>query len=369
MFWFAHESVHADIRRYLNAATDDIVASKEFVAQNGNISAVTNGVAIINVHGVLLPESSALLSFFGVTHTGYNDIGSAISAANDDDSVSSITLNIDSGGGSIKGLSELIDVMRTSDKPINADIYSICASAAYWIASQADAIKVYGRASMVGSVGVAVDMFVFDQEISIANTDSPEKRPDVRTEEGRMMVQKELDQLASLFFSDVADGRNTTVERVKADFGKGGMLLPEEAKRVGMVDSVELSTAARQSGSGNNNNNDDEVNTMDINKLKADHPDVYAQAVQVGVDKERDRVTAHLVLADKCSAFDIASEAIQAGSGMTDTLQAKYLTAGMSKRDTEMRAGEDNALDTTVAADVAASVEDQVMDALTGGKK
>ena len=43
---------------------------------------------------------------------------------------------------------------------------------------------------------------------------------------------------------------------------------------------------------------------MDVNKLKAEHPEVYDAVFQAGTDAERDRVNAHLIMGEKCTAED-----------------------------------------------------------------
>ena len=102
---------------------------------------------------------------------------------------------------------------------------------------------------------------------------------------------------------------------------------------------------------------------MDLKTLKAQHPDVYTAAVQEGVDQERDRVTAHLIMGEKSGAMATASDAIKNGTGMTATLQATYLTAGMNRSDVQTRQEEDasaSAADNATASDTGADASDSV---------
>ncbi len=59
-----------------------------------------------------------------------------------DDAVSAIVLAVDSPGGSCYGIDELATAIRAArgGKPIVAAVSSLCASAAYWVASAADRI-------------------------------------------------------------------------------------------------------------------------------------------------------------------------------------------------------------------------------------
>jgi hypothetical protein len=80
--------------------------------------------------------------------------------------------------------------------------------------------------------------------------------------------------------------------------------------------------------------------------------------VQVGVAEERDRVNAHLKMGEASGAMDVASAAIKNGDGMTASLQADYLAAGMNRRDTQNRA-DDDASAGNAANGAAAQSEDE----------
>jgi len=94
--------------------------------------------------------------------------------------------------------------------------------------------------------------------------------------------------------------------------------------------------------------------TMDINELKAKHPEIYAALIEEGhkqgVLAERDRVNAHLTLGNASGDTKTAFAAIEDGSVMTATIQAKYMAAGMNKRDMQDRVEDDK--EATPADDV-----------------
>src|SRR5690606_40268393 len=80
---------------------------------------------------------------------------------------------------------------------------------------------------------------------------------------------------------------------------------------------------------------------MTLEELKAQHPELCKELVAEGVKKgeagERDRVCAHLTLGEASGDLKTAFEAIKSGEAMTSTLQAKYMAAGMNRRDREER--------------------------------
>ena len=74
---------------------------------------------------------------------------------------------------------------------------------------------------------------------------------------------------------------------------------------------------------------------MDINKLKAEHPEIaaalIAEGVAIGAAKEKDRINAHLTMGEASGDMKTALAAVEDGSEMTATLTAKYMAAGMNK--------------------------------------
>lgn len=310
----------------------------DFSAAESRIMAVAGESAEIKIKGVLTAQRDIIAMIFGGGNTTYSDIVQAIAAANANPNVKDIVLNIDSPGGSVDGMIDAMAAIQTSRKPITTRGVNKVASAAYGLATQTQRITAANKMTRFGSVGVAAGFRVDDSLVELVSTNAPAKRPDVKTEEGRAMVVAELDAMHDVFVEAIATGRGTTIEKVNADFGRGGTLLAEEAQRRGMIDAIAQPIAVGNStntaSSGGNNTGD---HKMDLDKLRAEHPDVYQAAVKVGTDAERDRTTAHLVLGEQSGAMDIAVAAIKDGSGMTATLNAKYLAAGMSRRDLDNR--------------------------------
>src|SRR5690606_4141095 len=115
------------------------------------------------------------------------------------------------------------------------------ASAGYWIASAAHKV-ILSRTAMVGSIGVVStyrkrkDDKV--EETEIVSSQSPKKRMDVTSDEGRAEVQRIVDQLASVFVSDVAAYRDVPEEKVIADFGAGSIVFASDAVAAGMADDI-----------------------------------------------------------------------------------------------------------------------------------
>ncbi|XP_065198923.1 protease 4-like, partial [Sycon ciliatum] len=83
------------------------------------------------------------------------DVSAEINQALESKFVKAIVLEIDSGGGSVDGTEELAGVVANADKPVIVWGDGLIASAAYWVASQADYIMMSSATtSEVGSIGV-----------------------------------------------------------------------------------------------------------------------------------------------------------------------------------------------------------------------
>lgn len=329
----------------------------DYKGDASRVLAVAGDVAEITVSGVITNRPSLMAMLFGGGNVTYPEIIKALAEAQADPAVKRAEMKIDSPGGSIDGLFDTIAAMQGFNKPLKAVVHNQAASAAYSMAAQADEIVAANRATRFGSIGIVASFMVEEGRVDVTSTEAPKKRPDVSTESGQAMVREELDALHEVFVDSIATGRGTTVEKINAEYGQGAVLLAGEALKRGMIDSIaeaplravpsSTSTTTARSGGGNPENG-----PMNLNELKAQHPDVYAAAVKEGADQERDRVSAHLTMGEASGDMKTAIKAVSEGTGMTQSLQAQYLAAGMNRTDQANRQDDDTA---AAGADGAAS--------------
>lgn len=283
--------------------------------------------AQINISGVLSKEPSWVLRYFGGGNTAYSEIISAINESERDPNIQKVIFNIDSPGGQTSGLTMAMDAIESMTIPTEARVSGTAASAAYGLASQTDKITALDRGAIFGSIGVKATLFVDDSIVDITSSNAPEKAPDVTTEDGKKIVQKYLDQIEAIFIEDIAQGRKTTTDKVKSDFGRGGVFLAKDALTHGMIDEViDNKDRTQQPGATTTTQ---EASIMNLQELQAKHPETYSAAVAVGVAQEKDRVSAHLTMGEASGAMDIATKAIKEDKPMTMSLQSDYLAAGM----------------------------------------
>lgn len=225
-----------------------IEASRAAVASVGQpldgarMSMIRDGVAVVPVFGTIFPRASMMGASTGGTALASIMADMRVAWANE--SVSRVVMLVDSPGGVVSGLGEAAEALRAAPKPLTAFVTGQSASAAYWLASQAQEI-VLDRAAMVGSIGVIASMSRQEspdangrRSYEITSSGAPLKRPDPSTDEGRAAIQRDVDALEDVFVSDVAQGRGVKVATVRAEFGRGAMVAAAEAVAAGMADRV-----------------------------------------------------------------------------------------------------------------------------------
>lgn len=204
------------------------------------------GIAIISISGTLTPRAEICTSLSDGSQTLYSTIIEAVAKAERMPSVTEIHFLIDSPGGFVSGLDPAAIAVRDCKKPTVAMVAGMACSAAYWLATQCDRIVALTPVAEIGSIGVlveAVDRSEADKNDGLkryvlTSRNAPEKFQDVATEDGRNKIIARLTEIESIFISRVADGRNIKAEDVKNKFGKGGVLIAEDALKVGMIDAI-----------------------------------------------------------------------------------------------------------------------------------
>lgn len=246
----AIRALDADVLRQVAADGHEasIDASRMAVAAVGTRlegsrgSTIRNGTAVVPLLGAIFPRASLVNASTGGTSLDafMHDIRVAEASAD----VSRIVVMVDSPGGVVSSLGEAADGLRAASKPLTAFVAGMAASAAYWLASQAGEM-VLDRSASVGSIGVVATTSRQEapgtdgrRSYEIVSSGAPMKRPDFSSEEGRAAIQAEVDAVEAVFIADVAAGRGVSEARVRADFGRGGMVSASRAIAAGMADRI-----------------------------------------------------------------------------------------------------------------------------------
>lgn len=180
---------------------------------------VENGVGVIGIRGPIIrsPDRLSRLLFGATSH---DDISAALQEASGRNDVRAIFLDIDSPGGTVAGTPELAAQVATvaEAKPVYAFSSGLMCSAAYWLASQAQAIYATPSAR-IGSIGVilpvvdsseAFNRNGFKVEVFSVGKFKAMGTPGVSlTDEQRALIDGNLREVAQDFHAAVlARGRN-----------------------------------------------------------------------------------------------------------------------------------------------------------------
>lgn len=222
---------------------------------------VVGSVAVVPVYGVISGRADMFSDASG--GTSIQRLQSSFRDAMADDAIRAIVLDVDSPGGSTDLLPELaaeIRQARGKGKPIAAVANTRAASAAYWLASQADEVIATPSAD-VGSVGVYAahqDLSGLQEKTGVKTTlisagkFKVEGNPfEPLSEEARDAIQSMVDEFYGMFVGDVAKGRRVSVSTVRSDFGEGRMLSARKALAAGMIDRIDtLEATVKRLGKG-----------------------------------------------------------------------------------------------------------------------
>jgi len=228
-------------------SAQDIEARLDKRKEN-QVASRSGSIAVIRVHGTITNRMGMFSDISGGASAEATE--RAVRTAYDDDAVKAIVIDMDTPGGSVGGIPELADTIRSlrgGDTPIVVQVNDMAASAGIWIASAADEI-VASPSSMVGSIGVISvheEVSKMLAEMGVTETiitSSPYKGEgnpyQPLTEEALEHLQDMVNRYDAMFDQAVAEGRGVSTKQVNEDFGQGRVMLAAEAVKVGLIDRV-----------------------------------------------------------------------------------------------------------------------------------
>jgi signal peptide peptidase SppA len=237
---------------YLRAIAARAEATSPDVWAARGAGRASGDVTIIPVMGLLTQRGG----YWGMSSTA---IGQRFQDAMADGS-KAVVLEVDSPGGEVYGVDELASTIRAArgGKPVVAVANSVAASAAYYIASQADEVLVTPSGE-VGSIGVyavhedwsrALDEYgVTVTLVSAGEGKTTGNMFEPLSEGARAEMQASVDRYYGMFASAVAKGRRVPVEQIRSEW-KAKMYGAKDAVAVGLADGVgTLDDAVRRAGS------------------------------------------------------------------------------------------------------------------------
>jgi signal peptide peptidase SppA len=235
------------LRFSVDELTERVAAVKG--QQGDRLGGATVGtVAVIPMYGLISQRTTLMSDMSG--GTSIDELRGALRDALSDPKVRAVVFDISSPGGSVDGIPEFADELRAvrrGSKPIVAQVNTLAASAAYWLAAQMSEIAVTPSGE-VGSIGVCAvheDLSKAEELAGIKTSlisAGPFKTEGNQFEpldpEARGAIQGQVDDFYAMFLADVAKGRKTSVDGVAQGYGGGRTLLAKAALQAGMVDAI-----------------------------------------------------------------------------------------------------------------------------------
>lgn len=213
--------------------------------RNNYSEAPAGSTAIIPVHGTMLKYG---------TYCNYGTVEYAelIREAADFPNISSVLLDIDSGGGAVDGIAPLVDAIlyaRGKGKAVVAHA-DLCASAAYYVASYCNEIIAANCiSSEFGSIGVMMSFPDYAKYYEAAgikvhtiysNLSDYKNAPFEAAKKGDYATirDEELDPLARDFQANVKKNRGNCLKLETEGLLRGRMFYAESAQQVGLIDGI-----------------------------------------------------------------------------------------------------------------------------------
>jgi signal peptide peptidase SppA len=206
-------------------------------------------VAVLPLYGIINQRYAG--DFSGPSGTSVQEFTQQFRQAMNDPNVKAIVIDVDSPGGTVAGVDELAteiyNARKQGTKKISAVSNCLCASAAYYIASQANEVCV-SPSSMTGSIGVYQlheddsaaldDLGVKFTFISAGKYKTEGNSFEPLGDEAKTAMQGVVDDFYGLFAKAVARGRGVALKAVTNGFGQGRCLTASDAVKQGLADRV-----------------------------------------------------------------------------------------------------------------------------------
>lgn len=208
----------------------------------------TTMIAVLPIYGVISPRQNLVGMSSG--GTSLDLLAQDFRMALTDPTIDGIVFDIDSPGGMVDGIDEFASEIRAArgQKPIVAVANYMAASAAYYLAAQADELVV-SPSGQVGSIGVLTahqDFSAMYEQLGVKTTliahgkyKTEGNQYEPLSEEAQAEMQSKIDTWGEMFEAAVAKGRGVPVSTVREDYGQGRMALAKAAVAAGMADRVD----------------------------------------------------------------------------------------------------------------------------------
>ena len=273
--WFiSFSEVDANLLLVHRLLTHDAsLADGKILSEETPITRMTESDGVLMKHGnsfadaprdstAIIPLHGTMLKYGTMCSYGTTEVAEVINEAAQAKNISSIVLDIDSGGGSVDAIAPLIEAIRSAQSKRKAVVAScdLCASAAYYVAQACNEIIADNEVSSeFGSIGVMMSFMDYakyyedngiKQHTIYSNLSDYKNKPFEEARKGNYNAirEEELDPLARDFQEAVKRGRGARLQLETEGLLRGRMFYARDAVRVGLADRIgSLQTAVARS--------------------------------------------------------------------------------------------------------------------------
>ena len=217
---------------------------KSTVDSLGSMDLSAADTGFVQENSVAVFDMTAAIS--GNSGTTPKDMYKTLKRLEDNDDVKAVVVRVNCPGGTVAASEEIAQYIKDFKKPIVFHVSDLCASGAYWSASQSDHIMAMST-SEVGSIGVIMQTVNIEglleklgiEMSSIKSADSKDAGAMYRslTDEEKAELQKNILAINDKFIDAVAEGRKLDRAKV-AELATGETYAGDLALKYGMIDSI-----------------------------------------------------------------------------------------------------------------------------------
>lgn len=222
-------------------------AGKELAKDNSKENIPKDSIAII-------PLKGSMVKYGTISTYGTEEIAGEMIAAGKHKNVSSIILDIDSGGGSVDAVPPMVDAIKKVRKEFGKPVIAscdLCCSAAYWVASECDMIIANNDLSAeFGSIGVLISFLdvlpVYEKMGYKYHEIYGEKSEDFKNKAFRLALKGEYDMIKEEELNPLEKNFQETMKKNRA--GKinisiegityGKTFFADKSLEYGLIDAI-----------------------------------------------------------------------------------------------------------------------------------
>jgi ClpP class serine protease len=236
-----------------NAGKIDDFFKKHFeakIAKSKDIYTFDGVNARIRIEGPMSPDGPDLFDvFFGYGGVSFKDIVDAaeLAAEEVDPKEGKVFFDMNTPGSTVDGVDatfQAISKLSATHHTVAVN-HGLIASGGMWLVSAMREIIASNPVAFTGSIGVIVAGYDITEmlesmgvkKVVITNHEASEKFADIGTDEGKAVIQRELQAIYEVFKSRVLIGRKKMTEEA-IDNLKGSVQVASEALKIGLIDSI-----------------------------------------------------------------------------------------------------------------------------------